>query len=409
MSTAEGASSVQGESEAQGASTEKPAAGVAAAAPTVGPVAAVSAPAVAPVAATAGAPASTPAAAPTAKPAAPAAAKPAVAPAKKPAPVAAKPAAAKPVTPAKPATGPIGIANPSGVLDDAGPATAAAITLGAGRGASAARELRKQRARRIGFGLALWVGFPFLASIIYYGFIAQPEFESVGKFALRGTEQAQRLAMLREHMTSRESLDALERKQHFTEHYSQARDPFMRLSKRAGSERQSAVFNRNVTVDSDSHTGIVTLRVRAYTASKAQAFAKTISDEGKRFLTELGGRSRIRALELANERLSKAQAKLESVERASEEKPPSESPGILAVRRSLAEREFEAALRAVDTASEAAGHEETPLVVVAAPSLPNEPSYPRRLYGVATVLFVSLLLFGIGSLLIAAVREHAQF
>lgn len=51
----------------------------------------------------------------------------------------------------------------------------------------------------------------------------------------------------------------------------------------------------------------------------------------------------------------------------------------------------------------------SPVVVIARPSLPNESSYPRRAYGVLTAFFVSLAVFVIGALLIAAVREHAQF
>ena len=62
---------------------------------------------------------------------------------------------------------------------------------------------------------------------------------------------------------------------------------------------------------------------------------------------------------------------------------------------------FLAALDPAQTAS--------PVVVVAKPSLPNESSYPRRAYGVLTAFFVSLTVFVIGALLIAAVREHAQF
>jgi capsule polysaccharide export protein KpsE/RkpR len=49
------------------------------------------------------------------------------------------------------------------------------------------------------------------------------------------------------------------------------------------------------------------------------------------------------------------------------------------------------------------------MVVVSAPSVPTEPTYPQRLYGMVTVLLVSAALYAIGSLLVAAAREHAQF
>jgi capsule polysaccharide export protein KpsE/RkpR len=52
---------------------------------------------------------------------------------------------------------------------------------------------------------------------------------------------------------------------------------------------------------------------------------------------------------------------------------------------------------------------DTGVVVVSRPESPSDSTYPRRFYGVISVFFASLALFGIGSLLIASVREHAHF
>ena len=49
------------------------------------------------------------------------------------------------------------------------------------------------------------------------------------------------------------------------------------------------------------------------------------------------------------------------------------------------------------------------VVIVSAPSAPSEPTYPQRAYGVLTTFLVSAALYAIGSLLVAAAREHAQF
>ena len=49
------------------------------------------------------------------------------------------------------------------------------------------------------------------------------------------------------------------------------------------------------------------------------------------------------------------------------------------------------------------------LVVVSEPHAPSDSTQPRRIYGIVSVFFASLALFGIGSLLIASVREHAHF
>jgi capsular polysaccharide transport system permease protein len=49
------------------------------------------------------------------------------------------------------------------------------------------------------------------------------------------------------------------------------------------------------------------------------------------------------------------------------------------------------------------------LVVVSRPNAPTDSTQPRRIYGIVSVFFASLALFGIGSLLIASIREHAHF
>ncbi len=49
------------------------------------------------------------------------------------------------------------------------------------------------------------------------------------------------------------------------------------------------------------------------------------------------------------------------------------------------------------------------MVVVSQPHAPSDSTQPRRLYGIVSMFFASLALFGIGSLLIASIREHAHF
>lgn len=48
------------------------------------------------------------------------------------------------------------------------------------------------------------------------------------------------------------------------------------------------------------------------------------------------------------------------------------------------------------------------LLVISKPSLASESTYPHRAYGVLATFLVSLALFAVGSLLVAAAREHAQ-
>jgi hypothetical protein len=80
----------------------------------------------------------------------------------------------------------------------------------------------------------------------------------------------------------------------------------------------------------------------------------------------------------------------------------------LLLERDLALRELESALGSLEKARESAARDRRYLISVAEPSLPDLPSYPRRLWRVATVFVTALALAGVLSLLVAAVREHAK-
>lgn len=49
------------------------------------------------------------------------------------------------------------------------------------------------------------------------------------------------------------------------------------------------------------------------------------------------------------------------------------------------------------------------LVTISAPSQPSQAAHPRRLWGMLTVLVLSLVGMAVFTMLAAAVREHARF
>ena len=48
------------------------------------------------------------------------------------------------------------------------------------------------------------------------------------------------------------------------------------------------------------------------------------------------------------------------------------------------------------------------LVTIAPPSVPDQATHPQRLLGALTGFLMALSIFGIVSLLVAAIREHAR-
>jgi capsular polysaccharide transport system permease protein len=79
-----------------------------------------------------------------------------------------------------------------------------------------------------------------------------------------------------------------------------------------------------------------------------------------------------------------------------------------AAEKEFAQRAYESARASLELARADAMRQHRYLVRVSEPSTPDESTYPRRWLGVLTIAMVSFMVWGIGLLLVAAVREHAQ-
>jgi capsular polysaccharide transport system permease protein len=78
------------------------------------------------------------------------------------------------------------------------------------------------------------------------------------------------------------------------------------------------------------------------------------------------------------------------------------------VEKEFAEKAYGSALAALELARSDAARQHRYLATIASPSKPDEATHPKRIRGVITVFVVSFLLMGIGTLMSAAVREHAR-
>ncbi len=80
----------------------------------------------------------------------------------------------------------------------------------------------------------------------------------------------------------------------------------------------------------------------------------------------------------------------------------------LLVEKEFAEQAYESALTSLEIARTEAAQQHRYLATIVSPSQPDEATHPERLISIFTVMLVSMLAFGIGSLLYSAIREHAR-
>jgi capsular polysaccharide transport system permease protein len=79
-----------------------------------------------------------------------------------------------------------------------------------------------------------------------------------------------------------------------------------------------------------------------------------------------------------------------------------------AMEKEFAQKAYESARATLELARADSLRQHRYLVTISEPSMPDESTYPRKGLGVLTVGLVSFMVWGIGLLLVAAVREHAQ-
>lgn len=371
--------------------------------------------------------------------------------------------------------------------------------------AASAQALRQARARRLSGRFGIWVVLPTLGAVLYYGIIASDLYQSVSSFviesaeargagslesligAIPGSGSAHDALAVREFILSRDMLARLDRELGFIQHYQDGNaDWWSRLSPDSSFEDCYEYYQDKVNVSYDSLSGVLTLEVLAYSAERAQAFARAIIRNSEQMVNRLSERARLDGMRFAKEEVAEAEARLakarEDVLRLQQEgadiNPEQTASTVLSIRGSLqaelakaraelnearsfmhadapkvialtqrvrslaqqvelenrrlvdpkkeslntsvarfepamlekefSEKAYGSALSSLELARMEASRQHRYLATIAPPSAPDEATHPGRLLGVASVFFISVAVFGIVSLLVAAVREHAR-
>lgn len=368
------------------------------------------------------------------------------------------------------------------------------------------KELRQARARRLAVRFGMFVGLPTLLAALYFGFVASDQFESISPFTVQSAEghasfgleslvgvvpgagNSRDALSVREYILSRDVLLRLDREHGLLTHFKDPNvDFWARLPEDATIEEAFEYYLDMVEVHYDTMSSVLTLRVKAFSADKAQEFAQAILAYSEEMVNDLAERARIDSVAFAERQVMKAEQRLTKAREAllelqgegAELNPEQSATATLTIRselqgelakartelsqarafmrgdapkvialtqkvnslvrqidrqnksllepkdgesmpatlakfeKTMLEKEFAqatyaTALGALEVAHAEAGRQHRYLATIAQPSLPDESTYPRRIYGTVTVFAIALALFAMLSLLIAAVREHAR-
>lgn len=201
--------------------------------------------------------------------------------------------------------------------------------------AAVVRALRRARARRLGIRVALGVGLPTILASIYFFLVASSQYESVSLFmvnsadgrasiglesligAVPGAPATRDTLAVRDFMISRDMLQHLEQKLQLSKHYEDpASDWWARLSSDASSESVYDYYREMVRVDHDGTSGVVTLRVRAFSPEFAKQIADTVISESEKMVNQLSDRVREDQTNLAHSEVANAEARLTKARQA---------------------------------------------------------------------------------------------
>jgi capsular polysaccharide transport system permease protein len=368
-----------------------------------------------------------------------------------------------------------------------------------------AAEVRRARARSLVLRFAIWCGIPTLVAVVYYGFVATPQYESRTTFAIQSSRDRPSFGglgailgvpmssgrdaqMVVSYIHSRDMMKLLDEKLGILAHFkSKDADRFSRLDDDADSEETYEYYKHHIGAVVSDKTAAIVLHVRAFKAEVARDIARAIikaSEDRVNRITERARKDHLKIAERAvaqtEKRLKAARAKIFELQGDHSVLDPrvtvksvstlagqleaeiiteraklsslmavlrKDAPKVIAARKRLgslqyelkrqraklvgkgsksmkssiaelepalvekefAEKAYIAAMKGLELARLEASRQVRYVVTLSEPSLPSAATHPRRLWKIATVFAVSLLLMGVVSLLIASVREHGKF
>jgi capsular polysaccharide transport system permease protein len=192
------------------------------------------------------------------------------------------------------------------------------------------RENRRRRTRNLLSKIGVFVLLPTVAAAIYFGFFASDRYESVSLFTINASDARPSLSAMesliglagaapatrdtlavRDFVLSREMLADLDQSEDFIAHYkSRSADFWSRLAADASFEDAFSYYKDIVLVAFDSNSGVLTLKVQAYSADQALKFSRRILKRSEDMVNHLAEKAREDQITFAKVELEKAEKRL---------------------------------------------------------------------------------------------------
>ena len=192
----------------------------------------------------------------------------------------------------------------------------------------------KPKKKRKPFNWLLWltVILPTVASILYFGIIAQDQYISESSFIVRSAKKHNVLTGLdalfhssglsrsqddiyavQEYIRSRTALDTLSKQLPVRSYYEEKGDIFSRFNGLGFEGSQEAFylyFRQKLNINLDNVSGITTLRVQSFDANESQQINQALLKKGEDLINKINDRARKDTITFAEQAVNTAQKKV---------------------------------------------------------------------------------------------------
>ena len=283
------------------------------------------------------------------------------------------------------------------------------------------------------------VVIPTVMAVAYFGFLASDIYVTESKFVIRSPQKTSPSSLMdvfskigmsrsdddafavREYILSRDAMKVLNQDLKIKEAYSDPRVDFIERFPGwrywdSSLEAFYRYYQKHIGVEVDGGSSIATLSVKAFSPDHAVSINEKLIEMSEAFVNKLNERARQDLLRSATEEVNIAKAKVETTtlslmqvrSQKADLQPDKQvmAQQRLALEKTFAEQQLANAMTALEQSRIEALRKQVYIERITQPVKPDYAVFPERLKGIVTTLVLSLVFWGILTLLVAGVKEH---